>query len=481
MMSCVEFISFGGRGFGSRFASALDGLWMFEPKKPEISRPFRAAIGGLMLLSGAALVITIWVMIDFLREQVIVSQLIRQLPPQATASAVELAGELKWQFRLSTLVFLNLIVTAVAVMLLWRAYRTSQQSLYDIKVLAGDILNSMDQGVMTTDQSGIITSINRRGSELLGWTERMVGKSLQVACQAIDLEGYRREVLAPNWAQRIRDFILPRPDGHRTLRVSCEPLYDGNGKDLGAIIQLRDVTERALVQQQVLRMKHLSSLGSLAAGLHHEIKNPLTALSLHVQLFEEQQPEESMSPATRETLEVLKTEVARVLGVLESFRSYTTQEFLDRSWVAIPRLLEHQLRLLRPQASAAGIELELNVRGEIPDVYADRAKIEQVFLNLLLNAIEAMPSGGSLKISIASNEDRISIALADQGVGIAEEFQERIFDPYFTTKGKGTGMGLALSEKIIRQHGGALALVSSQVGGENSGSVFEILLPVEQP
>lgn len=431
-----------------------------------------------MLLSLAALAITVWVMIDFLREQEIVGQLIRQLPAEATASAEELAGELRWQFRLSMLVFLNLIVTAVAVVLLWRAYRSTQQSLYDIKVLAGDIINSMDQAVITTDREGMITSMNRRGTELLQLTERAVGKSLGEACHEIDLDAFRLEALPKGPGRTIRDFHIHRPDGHRTLRVFCEPLNDSLGNDLGAILQLRDVTERALVEQQVLRMKRFSSLGSLAAGLHHEIKNPLAALSLHVQLFEEQVSSESMSEATRETLEVLKTEVARVIAVLESFRTYTSQEYLDRSWIAIPAILERQIRLLRPQAATAGIRLQLQVVGAVPDVYADRSKIEQVFLNLLLNGIESMPSGGELGIRVASTKEHVSVTFTDQGSGIPVDLQERIFDPYFTTKGQGTGMGLALSEKMIRQHGGSLTLVSSNLAPASSGSVFEILLPL---
>ncbi|MCR9119709.1 MAG: PAS domain-containing sensor histidine kinase, partial [bacterium] len=140
---------------------------MFRPPPQEVGKTYRLAIAGLLLLSAAALVGTIWVMVDFLREQVIVDELIQNLPESSMASAKELAGELRWQFRLSILVALNLVVTGFAVVLLWRAYRASLDSLRDFKALASDILGGMSLGVVTTDSMGTITSINKQGLEFL--------------------------------------------------------------------------------------------------------------------------------------------------------------------------------------------------------------------------------------------------------------------------------------------------------------------------
>ena len=136
---------------------------MFRVESEESGRRYRLAIAGLLVLSAVAFFVTVWVMVDFLREQEIVHALIDQLPPYAALSAEELEGELQWQFRLSILVVLNLVVTALAVVLLSRAYGTSQASLRDIKAKASDILSSMDLAVITTDRAGIITSINHRG------------------------------------------------------------------------------------------------------------------------------------------------------------------------------------------------------------------------------------------------------------------------------------------------------------------------------
>ncbi len=429
-----------------------------------------------MVLNTAALAITLWVMADFLREQQIVRGLIRQLPPEATASAELLAGELKWQFRLTTLVVLNLIATGFAVVLLARAYRTSQRSLRDVKNLAADILSSMEQAVITTDRQGVITSINRRGLELLDVGEESVGAPLSEACQVIDLESFRRESIPKDPSRVVRDYVVAQPQGNRILRAFCQPLRDAQEQQIGSVLQLRDVTDRALTEQQMQRMERFMGLGSLAAGLHHEIKNPLSALSLHVQLFEEQFEGQPLPAETREILGVLKTEVTRITGVLESFRSYASIDRLTRTTVFMDRLLDRQVRLITPQASALGVQIQTEIESPLPRLKGDRGKLEQVILNLLINAMDAMPGGGLLTISAAVQENYVIVRVADTGHGISDDLRPHLFDPYFTTKGNGTGLGLALSEKIVRQHGGILELCPSE-----QGAVFAVSLPIEGP
>lgn len=448
---------------------------MFEPRKDDYTGYYRLLIAGLLVFSLAALIVTIWVMVDFLHEQDIVRRLIREPPADASESAEILVGELRWQFRLTTLVVLNLIVTGVTVVLLARAYGSSQRSLLNIKALAGDILNSMDQAVITTDPQGVVTSMNHRGVELLNLKTRKVGLPLSEVCRAIDLDRFRIEASSQELPIYYRDYLVPHEKGTRTLRAFWQPLRDETGTEIGSILQLRDITERALMEQQVQRMERFSGLGSLAAGLHHEIKNPLSALSLHVQLFEEQFEREPLPAETRETLDVLRTEVNRIIQVLESFRSYASLDRLNVGQVDLVSLVEHQLKLIQPQATAAGIEIINQVPTKLPPLTADCSRLEQVILNLLINAIEAMPGGGRITIAAKHSDERIIISVADTGSGIPDDLRERIFDPYFTTKGNGTGMGLALCEKVIGQHGGELKLVEWEQGAK-----FEITLPAEK-
>lgn len=446
---------------------------MFRAQARESGSAYRLAIAGLLTLSAAALAVTVWIMVDFLREQVIVQQLIQKLPPDSVGSAEELAGELRWQFRLTTLVILNLIVAGIAVLLLWRAYRSSQESLRDIKALAGDILGSMDQAVITTDQRGIVTSINRRGIELLRLQGEFVGRPLADLSDTLPLQTFRDEFNDSELTTLTRDFKTGEPDAHQTLRAFCQPLHNYDRDNIGNIVQLRDVTERKLIDDRLRRMERYMGLGSLAAGLHHEIKNPLAALSLHVQLLEEQLDEEKSSDETRQMLGIIKTEVTRIGSVLEGFRDFASIDNLALAEVDIADMISRQLQLVSPRAEQMRVDVRRLICDSLPPAFADRSRLEQVLLNILVNAMEAMCGGGVLLVQAAPVEGMVEIKVTDSGPGIPAKLQDSIFDPYFTTKSKGTGLGLALCDKIIRQHDGTLEFQSGE-----SGTTFFIRVPI---
>lgn len=452
---------------------------MFRVRSTETGKSYRLAIAGLLTLSVAALAVTIWVMNDLLREQEIVADLIEYLPPEGDVAAEELAGELRWQFRLSTLVVLNLIVTGITVLLLWRAYRSSQESLRDIKALAGDILGSMDQAVITTDVKGTVTSINRRGVEMLELSGEAVGRPLAELSPRMALEEFRQQTRDLELTDQTRDFQLSTVGATKTLRAFCQPLHDRENADIGDVVQVRDATERVLMDDRMRRMERYMGLGSLVAGLHHEIKNPLAALSLHVQLLEEELMEGETAPPILEMLSVIKTEMHRVGQVLESFRDFASVGHLNLSDVDPSELVDRQIKLIAPQAQNQRIDVRVELADEpLPIVRGDRVRLEQVLLNLLVNAMEAMPNGGKIAIRLSILYDRlpqsIRIETIDNGPGVPVNLQPRIFDPYFTTKSEGTGMGLALCDKIVRQHHGSLDFRSTE-----DGSAFDITLPIE--
>jgi signal transduction histidine kinase len=172
-------------------------------------------------------------------------------------------------------------------------------------------------------------------------------------------------------------------------------------------------------------------------------------------------------------LDVLTTEVRRIAAVLEGFRDYASISQLHLTEVDLTRLLAKLKRFLQPQARQQSVEIELNF---IPDqailAAADPDRMEQVLLNLAVNALEAMPQGGTLAMRLHALAEQIQIEVADTGSGVPEQLRDRIFDPYFTTRSSGTGMGLALSEKIIRQHEGTIDLTSG-----SQGTVFTVTLP----
>lgn len=446
---------------------------MFQAQSPNTERLYRLAVIGLLLLSAAALPVTIFVMVALFQEQAIVEGLIRDLPLDAKGAAEGLAGKLRWQFRLTILIVLNVAVTAIAVALLWRAYHLSQESLRDVKALAGDILSSMDQAVITMDLDGIVTSINRRGREMLMPQTECIGRPLTELSAVVPLSELRLDWKVEKFITFARNFSAKSGGCDRVLRAFCQSLSDTNGNKIGFVLLLRDVTERFLIEERMRRMERYMGLGSLAAGLQHEIKNPLAALSLHVQLLEEQLEEESASDGARPMLGVIKTEVARIGDVLEGFRDFASVLKLNLAPMNLRDLIHHQIDLIAPQAAAHAVEIHLRIAEDLPAyVLADRVRLEQVLLNLLVNAMEAMPGGGKIIVSAFADEKSVHIEVSDTGHGVAEDLRDRIFDPYFTTKSEGTGLGLPLCDKIMRQHNGGLDCLTSPLG-----TTFQLILP----
>jgi signal transduction histidine kinase len=275
---------------------------------------------------------------------------------------------------------------------------------------------------------------------------------------------------------RDSDFSVDRAGRILRLRVDGHALKDTEGTASGCVIHLRDVTERMLMEERMHRMERFLNLATLASGLHHEIKNPLTALSIHIQLLEEGLANGQAGDSVDELVGVLKTEVCRLNGVLESFRSFANLQRLSLQPTDALAVVENAIRLIRPQAAEQRVQITLlHPEKELPLVPLDPEKFEQAILNLVINALEAMPDGGNLTISAAVLDGELHVSVKDSGPGIPPEVQKNLFRPYFSTKSKGSGMGLALSEKVLSQHGGH---IDYRTGSE--GTTFDITVPLER-
>ena len=433
---------------------------------------YKRVIIGLLLLSCATLGVTVWIMVDFLREQTVVDGLLKTLPQDAKDSAEFLAGKLLWQFRLITLVVLNLIVTAIAVILLWRAYHASQASLRNVRALASDVLSSMQQAVITTDLRGVVTSINKRGLEFLNVNSNCVGQSIDDLVPK-SLQRYRQAWLQNTTEGSSHEYAIEKNGASQTLLANFQALTDGHSDEIGVVIQLSDTTEKKLIEDRMRRMERYMGLGSLAGGLHHEIKNPLAALSLHVQLLEEQLETNQPSDEVMSMLTVIRSEVSRIGGVLEGFRNFASIGQLQTSDVNLRELIQRQIDFIHPQAEKQGVKIELKDCDPALFITVDQGRVEQVMLNLFINAIEAMPKGGNISVSAQQDGSAVKLIIADSGIGIPEKFSDKVLDPYFTTKSTGTGLGLALCDKIMRQHNGAIDFKASE-----SGTTFYLTFPV---
>ena len=446
---------------------------MFTRHDPGEFKFYRLGMLGLALLSAIAVAITIWIMADFLTEQSIVQDLTNQLPPSAQDSAKYLAGELKWQFRLITLVVINLVVTTIALALLWRAYHESQTSLMDMQSLANNIIGSIEEAVMTTDLQGNLTSINRRAIEVFDASLQDVGRPIDQVTSLVRLDAFRHEWIDGHEKTSHKEFVIDNQGSRQTLRASCQTLRDREGKEMGNVMQVRDISEQRLIEERMRRMERYMGLGALAGGLHHEIKNPLAALSLHVQLLEEELATAGSSEDVHSMLNVIQSEVKRIGGVLESFRDFASIDHLDLYTMDLNDLVQRQINLMQPKADSQQVLFVGELPGKELLVQADSVRLEQVLLNLIINALEVMPDGGKLTIVTGEHDDFAFIEVQDTGPGIPESLQNKILDPYFTTKTSGTGLGLAFCDKIIRQHAGSLDFETS-----DRGTAFRLSLPL---
>jgi signal transduction histidine kinase len=238
-------------------------------------------------------------------------------------------------------------------------------------------------------------------------------------------------------------------------------------------VQHRHLREVAALEAEMDRRKQLSTLGNMAAAVAHEIRNPLNAVSMGLQrLRAEHEPKEVEEYRT--LLDVVQAEVRRLNSIVEDFLSLARPLSLRVEPLAVPALLDEVVGLIQGEARAAGIEIHRDVPRALPALQADRDRIVQVLLNLLLNALQAMPGGGRLTLAAQVSGDRLTIGVSDTGRGIAADVLPRLFEPYVTTKAKGMGLGLAIARRIAEAHGGRIEAENRPEGG----SRFRLVLPL---
>lgn len=231
----------------------------------------------------------------------------------------------------------------------------------------------------------------------------------------------------------------------------------------------REKMEEAYTYTHLVEAEKLSSVGQISAGLAHELKNPLTSLKMLFQAFKEQ------PDMTREDAEVISTEIEKMDNILSNFMGFVKQKGFYLADTDLNKLVDRVLSLATYDIENSNIVVRRDMLENLPLVKADRGLLEQVFLNLVINAVHAMPGGGEIRISGKSDDLFVEVMFWDKGGGIPSNIQEKIFNPFFTTKEEGTGLGLAIAYNIIKSHGGKLFFNSE----EGRGTVFTVRLPIE--
>lgn len=364
--------------------------------------------------------------------------------------------------------------SGVISLLLAQGYRSAKTSFSRIKLFSDSLVENMPIGLVAINDREEIISFNQTAESIFGYSQRdVLGKKaneiMPPPCMAL-LQGLKigQKVIE-------KEIDCPLKDGRTTsLEVIATVLEEDDGNFLGYVVLFRDITEVQHLKREMERSRRLASVGSLAAGIAHEIRNPLSSIKGFATFFKERY---RGNPEDQKTAEVMVQEVERLNRVIGQLLEFARPMDMNGGWTSIQEVIRHTLKMIEGQAKAKGITIKVDLPPRMGNVFIDSDKIKQVLLNLYLNAVEAMEGGGTLTVAVLPREDRIvRIDISDTGKGIDEKDLARVFDPYFTTRSSGTGLGLAIVHKIMEAHNGEIRIASEP----GKGTTVSILLPVGQ-
>jgi PAS domain S-box-containing protein len=368
------------------------------------------------------------------------------------------------------------LALAVDNALLYREVQRRAAELERLKEYSENIVESITAGVMVLDTKGAVLSWNRSLSDLYGIEpDEAVGRSVEALFPA----GFRkvldeaREQVLRGLQPMTSAYRIPlrtRADEERVVTLAVAPLLGEDGNE-GMVVIVDDVTERTEMESQLRQAEKLTSVGLLAAGVAHEVNTPLAGISGYVQMLQRKLPE---TDPRRAILEKIEKQTFRASQIVNSLLNFSRQETGKFRPVDLNSVVDETLSLAEIQLSKRQIEVRTELDDDVP-VVGDPIKLQQVLMNLLLNARDAMPNGGSVRISTVRQNGNAVLQVQDTGVGIDSEAIDKVYDPFFTTKGigKGTGLGLSVSYGIIQEHRGSISVDSTP----GSGTVFRISLP----
>ncbi len=469
------------------------------------------------------------------------SALAWQLPRSGEEQGIQVFGVIvgayrkPWKLRRAELVLLQILANQVSAVLenialmeevveaRNEARRLLRQVLDDQR-LKELILESIPSGLITIDMHGQITTFNRAAESVLGYHPlEVLG---QAARKFLDLRDLER-VLQNGQPQHENLLTSGRQGQEVALDVTLAPLHDDRGQQMGVLATFADVTSMRHLEEEKRRLDRLASLGKMSASVAHEVRNPLASIKTSMQMMLddlEHNPALQADEDTREAVTVVLKEVERLDSIVRDLLLFARPRHLHLVECDLLSMSERILRVLQPQCAEYGVRVHL-VRQEMPSVYADAGQIEQVLLNLFLNALQSMPDGGILTIScqlvqlsppareirnflekrppatpllefarlLLAEEDPVytqsgvcvseqeqqsfvEISVSDTGSGIAQDELEHIFQPFYTTKAHGIGLGLPITRRLIEDHHGSIQ-VESQLG---YGTTISVRLPVSE-
>lgn len=363
-----------------------------------------------------------------------------------------------------------------------RLRRTRQElqkkssDFYDLRVLQEHILRNVGNGIVTLDLDGRITSWNEAARQITGYTRQ----EISLEWQRVFGEGIKGIF---GHTDRLRegpyhfDGIITKKDGsYAILRMTASLLKDEHDIVRGIILVFQDITRMVEMEERVRRQERLASVGSLAAGIAHEIRNPLASLFGSIEILRN---DLDLKGDNRRLMDIVLREAGRLNSIITEFLEYARPTPANTDCISLQSIVSETVMLLR---NSRDFRSDITIKADIdPDavIQGDPQRIRQVFWNLLINSCQAMPNGGEISVTAALehasdiDDKNVVITIRDTGEGIKPENRDRIFDPFFTTKPGGTGLGLAIVYRIVSDHNGTIDVDSSPGGG----TVIKIVLP----
>ena len=345
--------------------------------------------------------------------------------------------------------------------------RRSRLEILDERNFKESILESISSAIVTFSPDGLLTSINATGRHFFG-NSVCVDMHYRDVFQGWDGMAQRTEqALVTRSGYSRQPLHLDRPNGMTHFEVGFFPI--GKDAERGLTVTMRNETEKEKLREEMMRLDRLASLGKLSAGIAHEVRNPLTGISL---LLDDLHDRSETGSADRQMIKKAVNEIDRVERLVNALLNYSSPARAEFRLCDLNQVVNDSVLLMRRPAEKSGVTILLE-SGEIAVFRFDPEKVKQALLNIIRNAVEALPAGGSVRIATLTSAETAVITVSDNGPGIRENDLPLIFEPFFTRKGAGTGLGLSITQRIVEEHGGRIRVESPS----GQGTTFIIELP----
>jgi two-component system, sporulation sensor kinase E len=340
--------------------------------------------------------------------------------------------------------------------------------------LLNDILiSSVNNGIIISDKQGLIIEFNPLIEKITGCLrEEVIGSSILIF--EIFAEYMQKVLITGSHLDNIECTFILADNERMICLLDAIPIRNDRDEIMGVYLQIRDITERFELEKQIITYEKFSAIGKLAAGIAHEIRNPLTTIMGFIQLIKEKK---STQLQDTQYLEIVFNELRDLNKMVSDFVLMAKPSYPEKKVVQLQAFIQDTVQFMTIQGNLKNMFLKVILCAPLIMIYMDAVQMKQVLINLIQNAFEAMPSGGEVEINLnydSTDTNYIVISISDIGIGITDEQMKEIFTPFFTTKDNGLGLGLSICYRIVENHNGRIQIKSIP----GAGTTFSIILPI---